>query len=145
MLLIGFGWIKMYITVCTGTLFSFMRTLNGVVMFKNSGVHHNIHVDASLESFGGVWGSRVYSVPIPFKIIGHTFISQYEMYNILLALWIWGPELHDKTSCVHCDNESAVTVVKTDKTKDFFRSFLRNIWPCYITICIVQVYAEFRK
>ena len=79
-----------------------MRTFNGVVMFKHVGVHHNIYVDASLACLGGVWGSHVYSVPILFEIIGETSINQYEMYNILLALRLWGPELRDKTVHVHC-------------------------------------------
>ena len=89
-------------------------------MFKQGGVHHNIYVDASLMQLGGVWGSRVYSVQILFEIIGETSITQYEMYNILLALRLWGPQLQNITVCVHCDNESAVTVVRTSKTKDLF-------------------------
>ena len=97
-----------------------MRTFNGAVMFKHVGVHHNICVEVSLTCLGGPLGSHVYSIHIPFEIIGENSITQYEMYNILLALRLWGPKLWDKTMGVLCDNESVVTVVRMSKTKDNF-------------------------
>ena len=62
----------------------------------------------------GAWGSRVYSVPIPFEMIGHAAITQYEMYNILLALRIWARDLENKVVCIHYD-ESAVAVIQSIK------------------------------
>ena len=53
-----------------------MKTFNGVVMFRNTEIQHNIYVDASLEGLGGAWRSRVYSVPIPFDVIGYSAITQ---------------------------------------------------------------------
>ena len=47
-------------------------------------------------------------------------ITQCEMYNILLAIRISASELTDRVVCVHCDNESAVTVSNTGRTKDPF-------------------------
>ena len=59
------------------------------------------------------------------------------MYNILLALRLWGPQLQKITVCVHCDNESAVTVVRTSKTKDLFSdTCLRNLWLICATLNI---------
>ena len=106
-----------------------MKTFNGVVMFRNTKIQHNIYVDASLESLGGAWGSRVYSVPIPFDVIGYAAITQYEMYNVLLALRILARDLENKVVCIHCDNESAVTVIRSIKTRDScLDTCLRNIW-----------------
>ena len=60
------------------------------------------------------------------------------MYNILLALRLWGPELQDKTVCVHCDNKSGgVTVARTSKTRDnFLDRYLQNLWLVCATLNI---------
>ena len=54
------------------------------------------------------------------NLIGKRAITQYEMCNILLAVCLWAEEFTDRVICVHCDNESAVTVCNTGKTRDPF-------------------------
>ena len=98
----------------------FMKQFNGVVRFNRSAVQHHVYVDASLTGLGGVWGSRVYSTHVPTDVIGERAITQYEMYNILLAVRLWATDFIDRVICVHCDNESAVTVCNTGKTRDPF-------------------------
>ena len=73
-----------------------MKEFNGVVCFNKFVVQHHIYVDASLQRLGGVWGSCVYSTLVPTNVIGQLSITQYEMYNILLALRIWASELTDR-------------------------------------------------
>ena len=89
---------------------AFMREFNGVVLFNKPAIQHHVYVDASLQRLGGVWGSRVYSTMIPVDLIGNRAITQYETYNVLLAVRLWKEEFADRVVCVHCDNESAVTI-----------------------------------
>ena len=106
----------------------FMKAFNGVVTFRNMEIQH-IYVDARLASLGGMWGSHLYSVPIPFDEIGYAAITQYEMYNVLLALRILARDLENRVVCIHCDNESVVAVIRSNKTRDRFLDLcLRNIW-----------------
>ena len=77
----------------------------------------------------GEHGVPAYSVPIPFDVIGYAAITHYEMCNVLLALRIWAQDLENKVVCIHCDNESAVAVIRSNKTRDRFLDVcLRNIW-----------------
>ena len=99
---------------------TFMHSFNGVVYFKKPPIQHHIYVDASLKYLGGTWGSRVYSTVVPVETIGERSITQYELYNVLLAIHLWASDLANKTVCVHCDNQSAVTVINSGKTKDTF-------------------------
>ena len=88
--------------------------------FKKLPIQDNIYVDASLKDLWGVWGSQVYSTLVPIDVIGEMSITQYELYNILLAIRLWAFDLTNKVVCVHCDNESAVTVANTGKTRGPF-------------------------
>ena len=88
------------------------------------------HVDQASQAFNAlnevifvvglpinpVWGSRVYSTLIPTDRTGEMLITQYEMYDILLAIHLWACQLTDRVVCVHCDNESAVTVSNSGRT-----------------------------
>ena len=107
----------------------FLSKFNGVVTFNRPPVSHTAFVDASLQGLGGVWGSRVYSVAIPFTLIGDLAITQYELYNILVAVKLWAPHWKDKVVLIRCDNESAVMVCNTGRTRDaFLAACLRNLW-----------------
>ena len=79
------------------------ETVNGVVRFNKPAVQHHVYVDASLTGLGGVWGSRVYSTRVPTDVIGERAITQYEMYNILLAVCLWATDFTDRVICVQCN------------------------------------------
>ena len=107
----------------------FLHSFNGVVRFKHDPVSIHAYVDATLTHLGGAWGNRVYSVPIPMALRGHYSITQYEMFNITVALKLWGNNWKDKTVCIHCDNLGAVTVCGSSKTKDPFLNWcLHSLW-----------------
>ena len=96
--------------------------------FRRPSVFQEVFVDATLQAVGGVWGKRAYSEILPAELIGLS-ITLLEMYNILIALCVWGMDWKDKCILIRCDNESAVVVCMTGKTRDPFLNFcLREIW-----------------
>ena len=51
------------------------------------------------------------------------------MFNILLALGVWGDLWKNSLVRFYCDNLAVVQVVQTSKTKDpFLAACIRNIW-----------------
>ena len=74
-------------------------------------------MDATLTGIDGIWGSRVYSALVPPNLVHHVSITQVEMYNILVAVRLWPPLWKDKSIRIRCDNESAVWVCNTGKTR----------------------------
>ena len=98
----------------------FLQSFNGVVTFKRSPIQEHVFVDATLTGLGGVWGSHAYTARIPDHLLNRYSITQYEMYNIVVALWTWGYMWKDRVVLVSCDNQSAVHVCQSGKTKDPF-------------------------
>ena len=104
----------------------YLNSSNGVIRFCKGPVAYIAHVEPTLTHIGGVLGSRVYAVDIPFKDLA---ITQCEMYNIVVAAKLWGHEWENKVVNIKCDNESAVAVCSTGKTRnDFFNICLFNLW-----------------
>ena len=100
---------------------SFLPTFNGVTFFLKqkviSGTHH---LDASLTGLGGIWTNRVYSTPVhPIPNFDLTIVH-LEMFNILIALRLWGKFWQHSILNILCDNMAVVQVVATGKTKDRF-------------------------
>ena len=59
------------------------------------------------------------------------------MFNILLALRVWGDFWQHSTVSLFCDNLAVVQVVETGKTKDpFLTACIRNIWLITATLDI---------
>ena len=60
------------------------------------------------------------------------------MFNILLALRVWGNQWKHSIVRFHCDNLAVVQVVKTSKTKDpfFLAACIHNIWMITATFDI---------
>ena len=56
-------------------------------------------------------------------------INALELYTIVVAVKFWAPKLHLRKFIVSCDNEAAVTVVNSGKSKDpFMKRCLRELW-----------------
>ena len=73
--------------------------------------------------------SRVYSLALPNLIHGLIPITQCEMFNIVIALHMWAHLWENKVIALKCDNESAVYVCNTGKTRDSFLNVcLHRIW-----------------
>ena len=108
---------------------SFFRSFNGIVTFRKSAVAETAFGDATLTRVVGIWGKRAYSAQIPSQIACSNSISQLELYNVVVATRLWAPHWRDKTVCIRCDNESAVSVCNSGKTGDIFMNLcLRNLW-----------------
>ena len=69
---------------------------NGIVTFRRSPVQYHVFVDAMLVGMGALWGKRVYTAGIRLELRGRYSITQYEMYNIAVAVWTWGHLWQDK-------------------------------------------------
>ena len=107
----------------------FLQTFNGIVRFHKQPVTYVAHVEATLTNIGGAWGDRVYSTRIPEHLVHAHSITQYEMYNVVIALKVWANDWENKTVCVYCDNESTVTVCNKGATRDpFLNKCLHEIW-----------------
>ena len=98
----------------------FLQSFNGMVTFKRLPKQEHIFVDATLTGLGGVWGNNAYAARIPEHLLNRYSITQYEMYNIVVALWTWGYMWKDRVVLINCDNQSAVRVCQTGRTKDSF-------------------------
>ena len=98
----------------------FLQSFNGVVAFKRLPIQEHVFVDTTLTGLGGVWGNHAYTARIPDHLLNRYSITQYEMYNIVVALWTWGYMWKDRVVLISCDNQSAVRVCQSGKTKDAF-------------------------
>ena len=107
----------------------FLKTFSGTVRFRRESVANEAQVDATLTGIGGAWGNRVYAERIPNHLINKYSITQYEMYNVVIALKIWAHAWKHKIILAHCDNESTVRVCNRGATRDsFFNRCLHEIW-----------------
>ena len=112
----------------------FLHQFNGKAILVKNPIQqpHTLHIDASLTGLGRVWGNSVYSTPIyPFPTF-EMGIVHWEMFNVLLALRVWGHHWKHSLVRFYCDNLAVVQVVQTSKTKHpFLAACIRNIWYCY--------------
>ena len=106
----------------------FLPTFNGITFFRKSPILRlgSLHLDACLSGLGAIWNHRVYSTPIPNFTLG---IGHLEMWNIVIALRMWGHLWRRFSIQIFCDNLAVVQVMNTHKTKDPFLSICdRNVW-----------------
>ena len=108
----------------------FLPQFNGTVIFDKPHIDGDeVHIDASLTGLGGTWKNRVYATPI-YPIHGfETSIVHWKMFNVVMALKMWGRQWAGSHILFFCDNAGVVQVVDTGKTRDpLLATCLRNIW-----------------
>ena len=98
----------------------FLKIINGVGAFNCPPFCHTAFLDAILQRLGGIWASHAYLINIPFMLFGEFAITQYEMYNILVAVKLWASHWKDMVNFIWCDNGSAVMVCNTGRTRVAF-------------------------
>ena len=109
----------------------FLPSFNGITFIGKNAVDdtQSLFLDASLTGMGAVWRDHVYATPtreIPGFVLT---IVHLEMFNVLLALRVWGREWRHSSVKYFCDNHSVVQVVRTGKTRDPLLALcIRNIW-----------------
>ena len=107
----------------------FLHAFNGVVSFRRDPVSIHAYVDATLTQLGEAWGNRVYALKIPLELGENLSITHYELFNITVALKLWGNSWRDRVVCIHWDNQGTVTVCGLRKTRDPFLNWcLHSLW-----------------
>ena len=89
-----------------------------------------IELDACLTGLGACYKDFVYQYQFKQgEIISSFSITHLEMWNVLVALRIWGHMWANKSVVIKCDNQAVVSVVNTSVTKDhILATMCRNIW-----------------
>ena len=85
---------------------------------------------------GGIWINRMYSCPAVIIPCTKLHINHLEMFNIVLALRLWGQYWTNTSVWIRCDNLAVVQVVQNLKTKDnILAACVHNI---YVYMCFVE-------
>ena len=106
-------------------LLKFLPLFNGTTKYVHEVIEEmeTLHIDACLQSVGGVWKLYVYSGKLPHIFHGNEFsITHCEMINILVAIRIWG-------NCWRNKRVAVVEICQKCYTRDVhLAAFVRNIW-----------------
>ena len=111
----------------------FIRQYNGV-SFIPSAIWAEPDVtfatDSCLVGCGGICGREYFHTAFPKDIEEQGLpIHRLEMLAVLLAVRIWGSRLQASKVQIYCDNEPAVRVINSGRTKDaFMGSCIRELW-----------------
>ena len=86
--------------------------------------------DASLHAGGATCLNECFTCEFSEDIVHSAqHITALELYTIVVAVKFWATKLHQRKFIVSCDNEAAVTVVNSGKSKDpFMQRCLRQLW-----------------
>ena len=110
----------------------FLPSYNGVSVMKHLEMlpDHEIYLDACLTGCGAISGSHFYHVQFPeFIRKENHHISRLELLNIMVACQAFCELWKQHSVCVYCDNEAAVTVLQSGRSRDpYMLSCARQIW-----------------
>ena len=108
----------------------FLEVFNGSVqIFKNVKPAMEVHVDSSLTDVGGIFQDKVYTCPIPKRLLNVASIVHLEAANIIMATRIWFKNWSDCIVQVYCDNNAVVESFNSDKMKDvWLMACKRTLW-----------------
>ncbi len=93
--------------------------------------------DSCLHGCGGIAQYEYFHSSFPDYIKQQNLpIHQLELLAVLVGVRLWGARYAGCKIQIYCDNESAVTVINSSKTKDsFMASCLRELW---LEVCCYQ-------
>ena len=96
----------------------FLPTWNGVEVIQTETIHSidiRLYTDASGVGLGGFYAGKWFAVPITnsFKYS----ICYWELLAIVVAVFSWGDEWHDKQVVLYTDNEAIVYIWSTCSCK----------------------------
>ena len=107
---------------------TFIQQFNGVVYYDLRPVQAELHLDACLTGFGGIFDNQCYALPIP-KNFKNYAIVHLEMLNIVVALKVWANQLSSKKLRIKCDNMAVVEVLTSGRTRDDMLALCaKNVW-----------------
>ena len=111
---------------------NFVDTFNGTCHYIHPPVLcvESIELDACLTGLGACYESYVYHYQFKQAEVPTLFnIAHIEMWNVLVALRVWGPLWASKSVIIKCDNIAVVHVLNTGSTKDhILGTMAHNIW-----------------
>ena len=113
---------------------SFVHIYNGQSSYRHPTFSDDtpIELDASLKGWGwgGRWGSCVYKTDIPLYLLQlNISITHLELFNVFVALKVWGPDWSSKKLVISLDNSAAVSIINAGFTRDpLLATIARNIW-----------------
>lgn len=117
----------------------FLKNWNGINMFYNrhftSSFDMELYTDSSRKGFGGYykgeWFSSAWSSDLSFPNEKDFSMAFLELYPIVVAAIIWGPQWTQKRVLFWCDNEATVAIVKKGRSKCLrIMSLMRTLTWC---------------
>ena len=111
----------------------FMDTYNGVSFIPSSVWTEpdvSLATDSCLVGCGGICMEEYFHTGFPADLVEHDMpIHCKEMLAVLIAVRVWGSRLQGMKIQIYCDNEPAVRVINSGRTKDaFMGSCIRELW-----------------
>ena len=111
---------------------TFVHSYNGYSSYRHPTFSDDtpIELDASLKGLGGRWGSCVYKSDIPGYLLQLDIsITHLELFNVFVALKVWGSDWASRKLVISLDNSAAVSIINTGFTRDpLLATIARNIW-----------------
>ena len=109
-----------------------VQKFNGTCQYMYTPVAcvETIELDACSTGFGARYKDFVYQYQFrQGEITNSSSITHIEMWNVLVALRMWGHMWAKKSVVIRCDNQAVVSVVNTSVTKNhILATMCRNIW-----------------
>ena len=89
-----------------------------------------LSTDSCLRGCGGIVHNEYFHSSYPEFILKQDLpIHQLELLAVLVGVRLWGKRYAGQKVQIYCDNESAVTVINSSRTKDkFMATCLRELW-----------------
>ena len=85
--------------------------------------------DSYMKGCGGICMDEYFHAPFPEAAIEDLKIHHLELLTVLIAVRIWGHRCEGAKIQIYCDNDAAVQVINSSKTKDpFMASCIRELW-----------------
>ena len=109
--------------ICLNNWFgALLPTFNDAVTFRmiEGDQLFDLYVDASLQGLGACWGNVGYSCHIPEEIKKGGNTVRFEMYNVVVALAMWGMRWGGRVVRIYSDNMAVVHVLNNLRANDEF-------------------------
>ena len=108
----------------------FLKYFNSSVeIFPRTATRQQVYVDASLQRVGGMYGTRVYTCPIPSLIQHLCSIIHFEAINIVLTIRNWHQCWANRSIIIWCDNWAVVNAFQSNQIKDIWlMAAVRTVW-----------------
>ena len=120
----------LYIHSCVRPACIYVNRILGVL--RNAPVRGTIQLpqsSLSLQRVGGIYGTRVYTCPIPSVIQNLCSIVHFEAINIVLAIRTWHQHWANRSIIIWCDNWAVVNAFQSNRIKDIWlMAAVRIVW-----------------